>query len=403
MSSTFSPLLRLELIGPGGQVNAWGDTTNVNLGTLIDQAIAGAVTVAIADSNVTLSSAEGQADQSRNAILLFTGSQTQPRTVTIPNNSKLYVVRNMTSGGNGLRIQRAGGGDFVEVPNGKTAFVLCDGVDVSTAMQYIKDPVIQGGTIASLAQPLPVDSGGTGAATADAARSNLEAAKSGVNSDITGLAGLLTPLAVGSGGTGATNAASARSNLQAAKSGINSDITSLTGLTAPLSLSQGGTGTNITAAQGAVLYSGATAAALTDVGVAGQVLRSNAGAAPTWQSVTGSVSVVVDGNGAAFASGIKGYVQIPFAATITAVTLLGDTTGSVVVDIWKDSFANYPPTSADSICASARPTISSGNKYTDSTLTGWTKSLAANDVLAFNIVSVLSFTKLTISLTIVRT
>jgi len=46
------------------------------------------------------------------------------------------------------------------------------------------------------------------------------------------------------GGTGATDAAGARANLQAAKSGANSDITSLSGLTTPLSVAQGGTGGN---------------------------------------------------------------------------------------------------------------------------------------------------------------
>jgi hypothetical protein len=96
-------------------------------------------------------------------------------------------------------------------------------------------------------------------------------------------------------------------------------------------------------------------------------------------------------------------VQVPFAATITSVTLLADQTGSVVLNIWKDTFANFPPTVADSICGSSKPTISSSNKYTDSTLTGWTTSIAANDILAFNVESVLNFTKLTITLNLVRT
>lgn len=49
-------------------------------------------------------------------------------------------------------------------------------------------------------------------------------------------------LKVTKGGTGAGTAANARTNLGAAKSGANSDITSLTGLTTALSVAQGGTG-----------------------------------------------------------------------------------------------------------------------------------------------------------------
>ena len=50
-------------------------------------------------------------------------------------------------------------------------------------------------------------------------------------------------LKVAKGGTGSTTASGARTNLTAAKSGANSDITSLTGLTTALSEAQGGTGT----------------------------------------------------------------------------------------------------------------------------------------------------------------
>jgi hypothetical protein len=401
--TTFSPLLKIELIGAGQQVNAWGDTTNTNLGTLIEQAIAGAVTVTLADSNVTLTQVDGQADQARNAILLIAGTQSQARTVLVPNTSKLYLVRNSTTGGYGVRVQRSGGGEFVEVPNGKTAIVFSDGTDVATAVQYLLNPVIQGGTITGLATPLAVDSGGTGANNADLARINLQAAKSGINSDISGLTGLLTPLSVASGGTGGSNAAAARANLLAARSGVNNDITQITGLTTALTLAQGGTGAALAASEGAVLYSGAAATAFTAVGTPGFVLRSNGTAAPTWAAQTGAVALVVDGNGAAFSSGLKGFVQVPFAATITSVTLLADQTGSVVLNIWKDTFANFPPTVADSICGSSKPTISSSNKYTDSTLTGWTTSIAANDILAFNVESVLNFTKLTITLNLVRT
>jgi len=93
----------------------------------------------------------------------------------------------------------------------------------------------------TLTNALTVANGGTGATTASGARTNLSAASSGANSDITSLTGLTTALAVVYGGTGSTTASGARTNLGAASSGANSDITSLTGLTTPLSIAQGGT------------------------------------------------------------------------------------------------------------------------------------------------------------------
>ena len=64
------------------------------------------------------------------------------------------------------------------------------------------------------------------------------------------------------------------------------------------------------------------------------------------------------------------------------------TSGSAVVDVWVDSFANFPPTDADTITASAPPTLSSQVASEDATLTGWTVSLSAGDVLGFNLDSV---------------
>lgn len=401
--SSPSPILRLQLMDNGENPNTWGVVTNNNLGTLLEQAIAGAVTVALADSDYTLTNIDYTSDQARRMILLVTGALTQTRTITAPAVSKVYIVKNGTTGGQSIQIKTsASGSAAVTIPNGTTGFIYSDDTDFFNAITSLQNATITGGTISGLSSPIPVASGGTGGATDTAARANLVAAKSGINNDITALTGLVTPIPITGGGTNAINANAARANLGAAASGANSDITSLTGLTTPLSLSQGGTGSNITAAAGGVPYSTAGAIVLTAPGTSGQLLRSNGASAPAWASQSTAVSLVVDGNGAPFSTGVKAYLQIPFAATITAVTLLADQTGSVVVDIWKDTYANFPPTVADTICAAAKPTITASNKYTDSTLAGWTTSIAANDILAFNIDSVTSITRLTISLTVVR-
>lgn len=119
---------------------------------------------------------------------------------------------------------------------------------------------------------------------------------------------------------------------------------------------------------------------------------------------TAAIGYAISGGGATITTGVVGVgLTIPFAATINSVTLQADLTGSIVIDIWKDTYANYPPTVADSICASAKPTISSGVKYTDSTLTGWTTSIAAGDVLYFNVDSCSTIQNVVLTLKVTKT
>lgn len=120
-------------------------------------------------------------------------------------------------------------------------------------------------------------------------------------------------------------------------------------------------------------------------------------------SSTETINVIIDGGGAAITTGVKADLLIPYAATITAARLLADQSGSIVVDIWKDTYANFPPTVADSITASAKPTLSSAQKSEDTTLTGWTTALAAGDYLRFNVDSATTVQRVTLALTITRT
>jgi hypothetical protein len=117
-------------------------------------------------------------------------------------------------------------------------------------------------------------------------------------------------------------------------------------------------------------------------------------------STTRAITLGIDGGGATITTGIKADVYVPYNATITAVTMLADQSGSIVVDIWKDTYANYPPTVADTITASAKPTISTATQSQDTTLTGWTTSIAAGDTLRFNVDSVTSIQRLALTLTV---
>jgi len=116
-----------------------------------------------------------------------------------------------------------------------------------------------------------------------------------------------------------------------------------------------------------------------------------------------SITFVIDGGGAVITTGIKGALEIPFACTINRVTLLADQSGSIVVDIWKQAYANYPPEDAQSITASAPPTITTAEKSQDSTLTDWTTAIAAGDCLRFNVDSITTIEQVTISLKVTKT
>ena len=73
---------------------------------------------------------------------------------------------------------------------------------------------------------------------------------------------------------------------------------------------------------------------------------------------------------------------LTYAATITGVSMVANATGNATVDIQTVSLASYTgPSSASSITASATPTLNVAAKYSDSTLTGWSKSIAANTVV----------------------
>ncbi len=120
----------------------------------------------------------------------------------------------------------------------------------------------------------------------------------------------------------------------------------------------------------------------------GKYLQSQgAGSDPIWATVaggssTGSFGVTVDGGGSVLTAGSKGYVYIPFACTITGWSLVADQAGSVAFDVEKAADGTIP---SASIVASAAPALSSDQIERSTTLTGWTTSVTANDVIEFEI------------------
>ncbi|MFW6172476.1 MAG: hypothetical protein ACOC5T_01910 [Elusimicrobiota bacterium] len=115
------------------------------------------------------------------------------------------------------------------------------------------------------------------------------------------------------------------------------------------------------------------------------------------------VNFIIDGGGSEIETGIKGDIRIPFDCTITKVTLLADQSGSIKIDIWKDSYTNFPPTDADSITGGNEPEISTSTKNEDDTLTGWTTSISEGDILRINTDSVTDIERVTLILNLERT
>jgi hypothetical protein len=111
-----------------------------------------------------------------------------------------------------------------------------------------------------------------------------------------------------------------------------------------------------------------------------------------------SLGLVIDGAGSAITTGVKGYLRVPYNCDIQSVEIVADQSGSIVIDIWRDTYANFPPTVADSIVASAKPTLSSAQKSQNTTLTGWTKALTEGQYLAFNVDSVSTVTRVVLTL-----
>jgi len=115
-----------------------------------------------------------------------------------------------------------------------------------------------------------------------------------------------------------------------------------------------------------------------------------------------TVQVVLSNSSDAIATGVWGDVIVPFDGTITNVTLLADQAATMVIDIWKDAYANFPPTVADTITAAAKPTLTAADKSDDATLTGWDTGVLNGDVFRFNVDSNDVAERVTLSLEITR-
>jgi len=177
MSSTYSNL-KLQLMATGENLATWGNVTNVNLGTAIEEAVVGSADVTFASGNVTLTLSNTNTTQTARNLRLnligTTGGST--RNLVVPSIEKVYIINNTCA--DPVQVKTAAG-TGITVPAGRTMWVYNNGTDVVDATTHL--------TSLTLGSPLSVASGGTGGNTAAAARTSLSAAKSGTNTDITSL------------------------------------------------------------------------------------------------------------------------------------------------------------------------------------------------------------------------
>lgn len=334
MASTYSTNLRLELIGTGEQQGTWGATTNTNLGTLLEEAICGYISVPVTDgADTVLTTSNGAADQSRNMVLNLTGTLTAVRTVLCPAIEKLYVVKNATSGGYAVTF-KVSGQTGVSIPNGETVFVYVNGTDVvaingTIASQNANNVSITGGSITGITD-LAVADGGTGSSTASGARTNLGlgtiATQNSNSVSITGgsITGI-TDIAVADGGTGASTASAARTNLGigtiATQDSNNVSITggSVTGIT-DIAVADGGTGSST--ASGARTNLGLGSSAILDEATAAQYRDNTADKVLTTDQVWSAVGRVA----LTWTSGGTTAVDFSSGLNFTVTTSSGNST-----------------------------------------------------------------------------
>ena len=140
MASTYSTNLALELMATGEKANTWGDITNTNLGTLLEQSISGYVTQAITDGSgatTTITIPNGATGVARNMFIEMTGALTFSTTsLVVPANKKLYFIYNNTTGGFAVTV-KVTGLTGVSVPNGQKMVLVSNGTDVVVATNYM--------------------------------------------------------------------------------------------------------------------------------------------------------------------------------------------------------------------------------------------------------------------------
>jgi len=301
MASTYSSDLRIELIANGEQTGTWGSTTNNNLGTLIEDAISGMVTVTVTSSAQALTALNGAADEARCSALEIVNSAGANCSIYAPPVTKLYVIKNTSLLYNVTVYANTGplppnstiaAGAGVVIPPEKTVFIRCDTVDMIDCVSHLDS--------LTLNTALPTPSGGTGFSSYNIgdllyASSNVALAK---------LASTNT------GNVLITN------GINTAPSWGKANLA--TAVTGTLPIANGGTGLATTPSANAVLIGNGTGFTLSNLTAGANITITNAG---------GALTIASSGGGG---GGGTGNVTGSGATTDNAITRWNGTGGTSI-------------------------------------------------------------------------
>ena len=283
MPSTYSNL-KIQLMATGENTGTWGNVTNENLGTALEQAIVETATVTFASANVTLTLTDSNARQNARALRLnLTGTTGGARDLIVPAIQKPYLVNNGTADTITVKVSGQTG---VAVPASTSMLLYNNGTDVVVAFNRVVGNLVgtaSNATVLQTARNIQI----SGGVTAANVSFNGSAA---VNLSVTGLnvstadAGTL---AVARGGTGATT--------------LNSEAVVIGNATGAVKFVAPGTSGN-------VLTSNGTAWASQAIATGGNYVAQFYTSPATWTKPAGlkAVKVTVIGGGGSAASGTAG-------------------------------------------------------------------------------------------------
>lgn len=303
-------------MGTGDQAGTWGDTTNTNLGSLLEGAIAGLASISVTSANQALTVVDYAADQSRMAIISLSTTTAANFNVYAPPVSKTYIIANTSAYTATIYNSTVAGnttaaGTGVTIPAGKATQVWSDGTNFYKANTAIDITADVTGT-------LPVGNGGTGTTTLASGQFLKGAGTSAVTTSATvALASEVSGiLPVANGGTGATTFSSGQFLKGAGTSAVTTSATVALGseVSGTLPIGNGGTGATTQANAQTNLdvpsRSGTGASGTWGISISGNAATASNGGVTSVNSQTGAVTQTSVGS-------IGSYVIAQYVATGT--------------------------------------------------------------------------------------